>query len=233
MTSLQSVVCTLPGYAVYYAAFLLTAAQLSVLLACLRTKQSPVYAAAALLHFFVGFILLSVLLNYSYYVALRGQAEIPHDFERRLMSIPWLLYVGAELASAAVIGLQIRAIRRYRNTHLGADAIRQTVNLLPTALMISDPDGTVLLSNLKMTELCRILTGELLSDAGRFRQWIKSNEDRGHLIHMPDGGTWQFRQSSVAMDGKTYDQLTASDMTEKYRVTRELLNKKPVQLMKH
>lgn len=224
MTSLQSAVCTLPGYIVYFASFLLTAAHLTVLLACLRTKQSAFHAAAALLYFLAGFFLLSVLLNDSYYVALRGETQTPHDFERRLLSIPWLMYVGAELVSAAVTGLQIRAIRRYRSTHLGADAIRQTVDLLPTAVMISDPDGTVLLSNLKMTELCRILTGELLSDAGRFRQRIESSEDGDHLIHTPDGETWQFRQSSITLNEKTYDQLTASDMTEKYRVTKELMD---------
>ena len=88
MTSLQSVVGVPPGYLVYSAAFLMTAAQLTVLLACLQSKQSAPHIAAALLHFLAGFFLLSVLLNHSYYVTLRGQAEIPLDFERRLLSLP-------------------------------------------------------------------------------------------------------------------------------------------------
>ena len=168
MTSLQSVVATLPGYVVYFGAFLLTAARLTVLLSFLRIRISKARAFAALLHFLISLFCLSFLLDYSYNALIEGQAEVLYRFEEKLLSAPWLLYAGAELVSAAAVCLDVRALWRYRDTHLSADAIRQTVDLLPTALMVSDTDGTVLLANLKMTELCRELTGGALSDARRF-----------------------------------------------------------------
>ena len=95
-------------------------------------------------------------------------------------------------------------LRRIRKTKPGADSIRQAVNLLPTALMISDADGTVLLANLKMTELCRELTGETLSDAHRFIRHVRSISDEDHLTHTPDGKAWQFTQSRITLNGREY-----------------------------
>ena len=224
MMSLQNAVCTLPGYIVYFVAAILTAAQLTVLLTFLQTKQNGGRIWATLLHFLNGLFFLSFLLDYSYNALIEDQPEILYSFELRLLSLPLLLYIGVELVSVTLVCLHVRALWRYRNTHLGADAIRQTVDLLPTALMISDPDGTVLLANLKMTELCRELAGETLSDANRFRRQIASMAEED-LVHTPAGKTWQFTQSRITLDGREYDQLTANDMTEKYRVTEELRDK--------
>ena len=88
--------------------------------------------------------------------------------------------------------------------------------------MISDADGTVLLANLKMTELCRELTGETLSDAHRFLRHVQSVSDEDHLTHTPDGKAWSFIRSRITLNGREFDQLTAADMTDKYRVTKEL-----------
>lgn len=225
MMSLQNAVCTLPGYIVYFVAAILTAAQLAVLLTFLQTKQNEGRIWAALLHFLTGLFFLSFLLDYSYNALIEDQPEILYSFELRLLSLPLLLYVGVELVSVTLVCRHVRALWRYRNTHLGADAIRQTVDLLPTALMISDPDGTVLLANLKMTELCRELAGETLSDANRFRRQIASMAEEEDLVHTPAGKTWQFAQSRITLDGREYDQLTANDMTEKYLVTKELRDK--------
>ncbi|MBR3430449.1 MAG: hypothetical protein IKG87_10155 [Clostridia bacterium] len=224
MTSLLSAVGTLPGTLVYFAAALLTAAQLTILLVHLRRK-SRLRVPAALAHFLAGLFLLSVLLDYSYNAVIEGMPEGIYGFEIRLLSLPWLLYMGAELLSAAAVFLEMRSIRRYRDTHLNADAIRQAVDLLPAALMVSGGDGTVLLANLKMTELCRELTGETLSDARRFRRQVENASDADHLVHTPAGETWQFTQSRITLDGREYNQLSAADRTEKYRVTKELLDK--------
>ena len=225
MTSLQNAIGTLPGYIVYFSAFLLTLAQLSVLLECFRTKQAGKRTLTALLHFLLGFLFLTVLLDFSYYTRIYDRPVTLYDFEFRLFSAPWLLFTAVEAVSAWVIWLYARAFRRYRETRLSADAIRQTVDLLPTALMISDPDGTVLLANLKMAALCRSLTGELLSDAGRFWRFIESNQDQDRLVHTASGETWQFVKTGITVDGRAYDQVTASEMTEQYRVTKELKDK--------
>ena len=224
MSSLQSAVGTLPGYFIYFAASLLAAAQLVLLFQLIEKRQSVARILAALVHFLFLFYVLSFLLDYSYNAVVEKQPEVLYGFELCLLSLPWLLYAGLELVSAAVIILQLRIMRRVRENQLTPDAIRQTVDHLPTGLLVSEPDGTVLLANLRMTELCRKLTGELLSDAGRFWDSIeKTSEDR--LIHTADGEIWQFSKSRITLDGRDYDQITAADMTEQYRVTEELSRK--------
>ena len=225
MTSLQSVVGTWPGYIVYFAAALLTAALLTVLIALFRTRQGSSRVWVALGHFLASLFFLAFLLDYSYNALIEEMPETLYGFERRLIAAPWLLFAGAELVSAAIVWLHVRALLRYRDTHLSGDAIRQTVDMLPTALMVSDPDGTVLLANLRMTQLCRELTGETLSDAHRFVRHVESSSDEDHLAHTSAGEAWQFIRSRITLNGREYDQLTAVDMTEKYRVTKELRNK--------
>ena len=128
MTSIQSVVGTLPGYVVYFAAALLTAVLLAILLAYTRTKQAGYRSLIALIQFLISVFLLSVLLNYSYNALIEGISGFLYGFEERLLSLPWLLYVGAEFVTAATVCLHVRALWRYRDTHLGSDAIRRTVD---------------------------------------------------------------------------------------------------------
>ena len=224
MTSLQSVICTLPGYLVYFTAALLTGVQLAVMLLFFRSRRAKACLVMASAHFLLWFGFLSVLLNYSYNAEIMGQTGFRLGFEERLFAAPWFLFAGAELISALAVYLHVRILLRIQRTHPGVDSIRQTVNLLPTALMISDADGTVLLANLKMTELCRELTGETLSDAHRFIRRVRSVSDEDHLTHTPDGRAWQFTQSRITLNGREYDQLTAVDRTDKYRINKELRN---------
>ena len=237
---MQSIVGTLPGYIIYFATLLLTATQSVVLFRTFKQRLSSVLLLLSLLHFVVGFFLLSVLLDYSYNVLIENPPEIIYDFELEFLSLPWLLYAGFGISSAVVICFYGVYNRRYRDTHLTVDAIRETIDLLPTALMVSGSDGTVLLSNLKMNELCREVTGEMLSDAGRFGHSIeKAAAEKTHvaetsfnrqsakscLVHTPSGETWQFTKSTISLDGKEYDQLTAADMTAQYQITQELSQK--------
>lgn len=224
MNSLQSAVGTPLGYAIYFAAMLLTAAQLAILSQRLRKRRGPGRILASLLHFLLCFFLLAFLLDYSYNALVLAIPEVLFAFELRLLALPRLLYASLELASAAVLFLQLRSLKRDRETRLTPDAIRQTVDLLPTGLMVSEADGTVLLANLSMTELSRKLTGELLSDAGRFWQQIQIRSEDG-LICTADGETRQFQKSVLRLDGKDYDQITAAELTEQYRVTEELSQK--------
>ena len=73
--------------------------------------------------------------------------DIPESvsfLEEKLLSVPWPLYAGLELISAVLILLNARAFRRYRKMHLDANAIRHTVDLLPTGILIGDGDGAAL-----------------------------------------------------------------------------------------
>lgn len=224
MSSMQSLIGTLPGTLICLAALLLAGSLLGVLLRLLREKLGTLRVLAALAHFLLLFFLLCVLTCYSYNAITMARPGDLHNWELRLLGLPWLLWAGTELVSAAILRLHLRAFKRDRESRLTADVIRQTVDRLSAGLMVSEADGTVLLANLKMAALCRRLTGELLSDAGRFWQYIEDHaEDR--LIRTAEGEAWQFAKCVLTLDGKNYDQITAVEMTEQYRVTEELSEK--------
>ena len=224
MNSLQNIIGTLPGYIIYFAELLITASLLAMMLRSVRERHGKARIFAALLCFVFNFFVLTVMLDYSYNALIRDRIRILCITEIRIIGLPWLIYAGTEMISAAVIFFYARYFKEYRETHLTSDAIRQTVDHLPTGLTISEPDGTVLLANLSATELCRKLTGELLSDAKRFWQFIEDRSE-DHLIRTADGEVWQLTKSGIIIEGSEYDQITATDMTEQYRVTDELSRK--------
>lgn len=214
-------------YVLCLAALLLILGQLGVLLAAFRCAYRRTLAVLNLL---LGLALLGLLMDCA-------MAQIASSADRlllfrplqwRLFALPWGLCAIGELLSALLLLHAARGLRRYRRSHLTPDAIREAVNLLPDGLCISAPDGTVLLSNLKINALCRALTGGSLADAGRF---VRALRERGEaqgdsiLVRTEEGAVWLFTQKQLTTGGKRYNQLTAVDVTERYRIIDELREK--------
>ena len=81
MSSLQSMIGTLPGYIICFAFMLLTGVQLAVLLRTFREKHGKARLIIALLHFLLGAFCLSVFLDYTYNVILTQYFGNVHPFE--------------------------------------------------------------------------------------------------------------------------------------------------------
>ena len=149
-------------------------------------------------------------------------------FQLVLFDMPWLLCALAETAAALILALLFRDHAKFRKTHLTADAIRETIDLLPEGISIIAPDGTVALSNLKMNELCRRLTGSGLFDGNRFFKCIeeRGEEQNGqYFVRFENGEVWQFTKRRITTNEKPYTQFTAADVTERYRIIDELKEK--------
>ena len=214
-------------YVLCLAALLLILGQLGVLLSAFRCAYRR---ASAVLNLLFGLALLALLMD-----CAMAQIASPADrlllyrpLQWRLFALPWGLYALWELLALLLLLLSARTLQRYRRSHLTPDAIREAVNLLPDGLCVSAPDGTVLLSNLKMSALCRTLTGGSLADAGRLvRQLRERGEAQGDtiLVRTEEGEVWLFTLRQLTTGGKRFDQLTAVDVTERYRIIDELREK--------
>lgn len=151
---------------------------------------------------------------------------------------PWLLYAGMEVLTAILfIILEVHHMN-CRKHFLTEDAIRQTLNMLPEGIAVSDESGLVRLSNLKMDALCRTLTGELLTDTNRFWSYLEEKQESCYgriLLRTPDDHTWIFESEllmahnlkyrNLKSFARTYRQITARDVTERYRIIEELKEK--------
>lgn len=200
--------------------------QLSALIQMFRHRRNKAAVFIAAANMLLGICLFVIMMDCSQSrIESAEDAALYRPFQRALFALPWIYYAAAEVVSTAVLILMIRGYLIYMDSHLTPDAVRATVDLLPEGISISSEDGTVLLSNLRMNELCRELTGGLLSDANRFiEQLMDSGEEQNgqYIIILPRGDVWLFARRKLTADGREYDQLTAADVTERYRITEEL-----------
>ena len=215
-------------YAVTLGSLALVVGSLIALIRGILARRSRRILLAAGLNLLAGFLLFLVLMDCARFAYLTEPDPRYRTFQTALFGLPWGLYTVLEVLSAAILFLLLRDDRRYRRNYLTPDAIRETVNLLPEGVCVSAPDGTVLLSNLRMDGLCRSLTGGTLSDAVRFRERLEGNGEKqgGEILaHTEDGKVWRFAGKHMKKNGMDYDQLTASDVTAPYRIMEELRGK--------
>ena len=128
---------------------------------------------------------------------------------------PWLAAAGALPAWTMALAEMLLAvplipawsdIRRYRNSHLTPESIKETMDLLPVGVAFAGEDGAVLFRNVVMDELSEQLTGTLLTDLDRFRAAA------GEGLLSLENRVWQLGTRKTG-DG-VLTQLTATDVTE-------------------
>ena len=228
MNSIYSVFAMPLGLLLLLLALFLVIGQTVAFLLSLRERKSRKQTLSAALHLLVGFLVFVILLDGYGNV---NDASIPRNSVQTgwfVFSLPWMVYAAYELLSVLLLLCQLRAYRRYKNGTVTPDAIRRAVDLLPEGICVSQADGTVLLSNLKMAALCRELTGERLSDARKLWTYLEqSGEDQGgkRLIHTPHGEVWLFAKDTLTAQGRDYERTSAVNVTERYRITEELREK--------
>lgn len=226
MKSLNTLYGTFIWYFLCLASLALVIGTISALIRIGREKRSGRAQLFSLASSVLAFLLFVLLMD-------AGHAAINYDgrylpIERALFALPWLIYGLGELIVGGLLLCMELDHRLYQKTHLTSDVIRRTVNFLPDGIVISDEDGTVRLSNLKMEALCRALTGEVLSDADRFLTKLREQSvgaDGQILVKTKSGEAWLFEEEPIAVDGQVYRQLIAHDITERYRIIEELREK--------
>lgn len=226
MKSLNALYGSFLWYSLCIVSLALVIGALSGLIRMGREKRSGRARLFSLAASVLAFLLFVLLMD-------AGHAAINYDgrylpIERALFALPWLIYGLGELILAGLLLYIELDYRLYQKTHLTSDVIRRTVNFLPDGIVISDEDGTVRLSNLKMEALCRALTGEILSDADRFIAKLRRQSVGAEgqiLVKIRSGEAWLFEEEPITVDGKNYRQLIAHDITERYRIIEELKEK--------
>lgn len=234
MTPLSEVHAGAQGILIYAAALLLSVSQLAALIFTAQIVRSKKHILFAALHALPGLAALLLLMysNWEHLLLYEGNISAVHPISVRIFAVTWLGFLGAELLSLLLLLRQVRSMRRYRNTHLAPEDIKEALDWLPVAVCIADTDGTVLLSNLKMNNLVQSLTGNPLSDLHRFWDVVAAKgeqQDSGYIIPVQDDRYYLFTKAPLTIpqgdSGQTLERCFASDMTEKYRIRQELSGK--------
>ena len=191
---------TLVWYVIMLSALALVIGSLALLIRCFLARRGRRTLLCAGILLSAAFLLFLVLMDCARFAYLAEPDPRYRPFQLTLFGLPWILYMAAEVILYTFLGLLARDDIRYRRAHLTPDTIRETVDLLPEGICISAQDGTVVLSNLRMNNLCRMLTGGSLSDGVRFRKHLEEtgNEQNGEiLVHAPDGKIWRVNRNRI------------------------------------
>ena len=134
--------------------------------------------------------------------------------------------------------LLARSIRvcllRFRElkTNLSALSVKSAIDSLHTGVLFSEVNGHILLSNSQMQRLMTVISGKVDRNGNRFYELLQAGEiqpgcekrelEMQMVYLLPDHSAWMFTRVELPIGGKTYFQLSAADITERWELTERL-----------
>ena len=225
MRPFTDVVFASEGYCVRIALLLLTFLQMYVCVMAFARRRSIAYKAFALIHA-AGLVLLFLLMAdgtyYPVHLPVRVSFPAAVAFVYRQ---PWLSYIALELVSFAAAAVCLQSDIRFVKRKPSFESVKEALDDLPVGVCFIAPNGTVALVNLQMNTWCRQLTGQPLSNGNGFLQSIEQAGERRSgqfLLTLREDCVLLFAVTDIAVEGKTYRQLTGTDVTRQFRVTSQL-----------
>lgn len=231
MKPMIDIFTTALGTVIYTAALMIVLVQLGILLHSVQERHGKNSLCKTALYFIIVLSLWGLMMcaANAYKILDPGEVLVPGSLPERIFSVPWIVFAAWDVFAAAMAFGQIRQLFRSAKTHLAQNAVKETLDWLPVGVCISDAQGTVLLSNLKINELSQSLTDQHLFDSRGFWEQVAAKgtaQDHGYLLQTADGHAYLFAKAPLVMhkDGNEmhFEQITASDMTDAYRITQEL-----------
>lgn len=218
MTTIGVLIHTPWGAVVRIASLLTVVAALFVLTMAVRQRRKAYVVALSALHFVWDAYLFGCLLHASV-----GGTVAVVDWIR---TCPWGAVVALLAIDTALIGVAVAESVRYAKTHLWSESVKSAIDALPVAVCVGT-DKTTYLVNVRMNEFCVHAFGKAAASAKElWANVCEKGEAHGDsvLVH-GEGVALSFAKSNVLLDQREYTQITAYDVTEQYRITKELQDK--------
>ncbi len=160
-------------------------------------------------------------------------AGLPLPIMERLTGALFAYFYIAAILFWLVRSILICALRgREIRTNLSALSIKNAMDSLNTGVMFCENGGFIVLCNKQMQRLMAVITGEILRNGEQFFRLLASGElspackitgfEGGNACLLPDGSVWLFARAELTVKRKKYSQLTATDITERWKLTAEL-----------
>lgn len=170
--------------------------------------------------FLMSFVLMCFFLNDHRYQI--GENNHPSF----LMKIPiWIFLAGMSLLIICLC-LMIRSEIITCRKNISAWSVKETMDDVPCGVCVSDSWGRIVLSNKKMRELSRMLTGGVLQNYEDLKQVLDGNKlvqgvtrlsPENGVLYLPNGTVWMFQNYMLTEEEVAgYLQTVAFDVTEIY-----------------
>lgn len=165
-------------------------------------------------------------------IGIRDFGENRSDFSGSFCFLPaWCVVTAAFLLLASVC-LCLALVIKKRLSSLTAMSVKDAISVLPAGLCFYDETGRLLLTNGKIGDECREITGMPLSDGAAF--WsamcegkvadgiVCSREGDSVLVEKKDGRACCYKRINHILDGKTVYELSGSDISREFALKKKV-----------
>lgn len=132
--------------------------------------------------------------------------------------------------------------KKEKRHKIGKNSIKESADTLPMGLCFSRLNGHPYLVNEKMNELSSKLYGKTLQNEEKFWKNLQNENFRKGIqkvssknipaVILEDGTVWVFQREIILVEGKDIIQLTATNTTRLYKLSKELYyENKELQMM--
>lgn len=143
----------------------------------------------------------------------------------------WLLLLLLLVLGCVCAAVHIAIGRRMRES-ITAMSVKESFDNLPTGLCCWFPGGLLKLVNTKMDVVSNALCGRPVQNGEAFRNALLTGEFPGRLssgeqpiYQTPDGAVYSFRCYPLELEDRKAFEMVAVDVTQEYKVTRQLEEK--------
>ena len=165
-------------------------------------------------------------------IRIRDFGESGTGFSGSICFCPaWCMVLTSFLLLAAV-GVCLALVIKKRLSSLTAMSVKDAISVLPAGLCFYDETGRLLLTNGKIGDECREITGMPLSDGAAF--WsamcegkvadgiVCSREGDSVLVEKKDGRACCYKRINHILDGKTVYELSGSDISREFALKKKV-----------
>ena len=165
-------------------------------------------------------------------IRIRDFGESGTGFSGSICFCPaWCMVLTSFLLLAAV-GVCLALVIKKRLSSLTAMSVKDAISVLPAGLCFYDETGRLLLTNGKIGDECREITGMPLSDGAAF--WsamcegntaegtVCGREGDSVLVEKSDGRASCYKRIIHSLDGKTVYELSCSDISREFALKKKV-----------
>ncbi|SEF67168.1 hypothetical protein SAMN04487934_10296 [Eubacterium ruminantium] len=178
------------------------------------------------------YIFSTILLGISIYMVFQIMLSVHNHGKVYVDPNVYVLIPGFALATVLFAIRMVRIFRWMKNNISGL-SVKESFDSLPTGLCFFLESGLPRMTNKAMESLSMIISGKVLTDAGRFWLRLKYGEYPGCLIAgdtpvylLPDGRVFSFILYEMTVEKNHVYELIGNDITEEYSVKTRLENEK-------
>ncbi|MCR5503580.1 MAG: hypothetical protein K6F53_11285 [Lachnospiraceae bacterium] len=176
------------------------------------------------------YLILTCLLAAGAFALYQGMVMYQQE-DLASFDIPVWILVPALLILLVYCAYMQYNIAVWQRSNITAMSVKEAFDRLPTGLAYYTGGGVPVMINEAMQELSRRVFGETVIDAGAFWEKIKSYDTEA-AVKDPDSAIvragekiYSIRQRVLQLSGIRVFELTASDISKEYELTRELEEK--------